>query len=196
MYLCRNCALADKRQGLLVRQFPPIISIILNQIFPRQIQILIADHMWCSLVEQSFGHSSAPPHDIEAPAINATIISFSPCPPQFEQATLEIARRRPFESRGRNALRRTEKSYRGHVRCLVILEVECEVDKGGFSHYFLNDCAESASFVVSALEHIGAPQTVNICQRAIAIAFPSGLPKRWNPSVRPPEICQTRLSAS
>jgi hypothetical protein len=59
----------------------------------------------------------------------------------------------------------------------AVWEVESEVNNGGFSQYFLNDSAESASFVVSALEHIGAPKTANICQRAIAIAFPSGLPK-------------------
>src|SRR5690348_839915 len=88
----------------------------------------------------------------------------------LSKQTLEIARKRPFESRGRDAFRRTEKSYRGHVRCLVILDVECEVNSGGFSQVFLNESAESASFVGSALEHIGAPQTVNICQRAIAIA--------------------------
>jgi Domain of unknown function (DUF4375) len=60
----------------------------------------------------------------------------------------------------------------------AIWEVESEVNNAGFSQYFLNDSAESASFVVSALEHIGAPQTANICQRAIAIAFPSGLPEK------------------
>jgi hypothetical protein len=57
----------------------------------------------------------------------------------LSKQTLEIARKRPFESRGRNAFRRTEKSYRGHVRCLVILDVECEVNSGGFSQFFLNE---------------------------------------------------------
>ena len=32
---------------------------------------------------------------------------------------LQIARRRPFESKGRNAFRRTEKGYGGHGQCLV-----------------------------------------------------------------------------
>jgi Domain of unknown function (DUF4375) len=59
----------------------------------------------------------------------------------------------------------------------AIWEVESEVNNGGFSQYFANDSAESASFVVAALEAIGAPQTANICQRAIASAFPSGLPE-------------------
>jgi hypothetical protein len=55
--------------------------------------------------------------------------------------------------------------------------VESEVNNGGFSQYFLNDSAESAPFVVEALETIGAPKTAAICSRAIATAFPSGLPE-------------------
>jgi Domain of unknown function (DUF4375) len=58
----------------------------------------------------------------------------------------------------------------------AIWEVESEVNNGGFAQYFSNDSAESASFVVEALEKIGAPKTANICHRAIVIAFPSGLP--------------------
>ncbi len=58
----------------------------------------------------------------------------------------------------------------------AIWEVEAEVNNGGFSQYFLNDSAESAPFVVEALNTIGAPKTADICQRAIAAAFPSGLP--------------------
>lgn len=57
----------------------------------------------------------------------------------------------------------------------AIWEVESEVNNGGLSQNFLNDSAESASFLVAALEKIGAPKTANICQRAIAIAFPGGL---------------------
>jgi len=37
-------------------------------------------------------------------------------------------------------------------------EVESKVNNGGFSQYFRNDSAESASFVVEALEIIGAPK--------------------------------------
>jgi Domain of unknown function (DUF4375) len=55
--------------------------------------------------------------------------------------------------------------------------VESEVNNGGFSQYFANDSAESASFVVEALETIGAPKTAGICGRAIAAAFPDGLPQ-------------------
>jgi hypothetical protein len=57
----------------------------------------------------------------------------------------------------------------------AIWEVESEVNNGGFSQYFLNDSAESASFVVNALTTIGAPKTADICRRAIVTAFPGGL---------------------
>jgi hypothetical protein len=58
----------------------------------------------------------------------------------------------------------------------AIWEVESEVNNGGFSQYFSNDSAESASFVVEALEKIGASKTARICHRAIVAAFPGGLP--------------------
>jgi hypothetical protein len=54
--------------------------------------------------------------------------------------------------------------------------VESEVNNGGFSQYFLNASAETASFVAEALEAIGAPRTADICRRAITTAFPAGLP--------------------
>jgi len=59
----------------------------------------------------------------------------------------------------------------------ALWEVESEVNNGGFSQYFVNDSAESASFVVEALKTIGAPKTADICRRAIATAFPAGLPE-------------------
>jgi len=58
----------------------------------------------------------------------------------------------------------------------AIWAVESEVNNGGFSQYFLNQSAESAAFVVEALKAIGAPKTADICRRAIAAAFPAGLP--------------------
>jgi hypothetical protein len=58
----------------------------------------------------------------------------------------------------------------------AIWAVESEVNNGGFSQYFLNSSAESASFVAEALETIGAPKTAAICDRAITTAFPAGLP--------------------
>jgi hypothetical protein len=58
----------------------------------------------------------------------------------------------------------------------AIWAVESEVNNGGFSQYFLNSSAESASFVAQALETIGAPKTASICNRAIVTAFPGGLP--------------------
>jgi len=59
----------------------------------------------------------------------------------------------------------------------ALWEVEAEVNNGGFSQYFVNSSAESADFVVDALRMIGAPKTADICQRAIAAAFPTGLPQ-------------------
>ena len=58
----------------------------------------------------------------------------------------------------------------------TIWAVESEVNNGGFSQYFFNSSAETAPFVEQALEAIGAPKTADICGRAIACAFPSGLP--------------------
>ena len=57
-----------------------------------------------------------------------------------------------------------------------IWAVESEVNNGGFAQYFLNSSAETAPFVAEALETIGAPRTADICRRAIACAFPAGLP--------------------
>lgn len=54
--------------------------------------------------------------------------------------------------------------------------VEAEVNNGGFSQYLLNDSCETAVFVAKALDTIGAPRTADICRRAIATAFPAGLP--------------------
>ncbi len=57
-----------------------------------------------------------------------------------------------------------------------VWEIESEVNNGGFSQYFLNSSCETAGFVAEALDTIGAPQTADICRRAIAVAFPSGVP--------------------
>jgi Domain of unknown function (DUF4375) len=59
----------------------------------------------------------------------------------------------------------------------AIWAVESQVNNGGFGQYFSNDSAESASFVVEALETIKAPKTASICSRAIAVAFPAGMPQ-------------------
>jgi len=58
----------------------------------------------------------------------------------------------------------------------AIWAVESEVNNGGFSQYFLNSSCETAIFVAKALDTIGAPRTADICRRAIATAFPTGLP--------------------
>jgi hypothetical protein len=66
----------------------------------------------------------------------------------------------------------------------AIWALESEVNNGGFSQYFLNDSRESASFIVEALETIGAPKTADICRRAIAAAFPDAYRKTREPFVR------------
>jgi hypothetical protein len=58
----------------------------------------------------------------------------------------------------------------------AIWAVESEVNNGGFSLYFVNSSAETAGFVAEALDTIGAPRTAEICRRAVAAAFPGGLP--------------------
>ncbi len=58
----------------------------------------------------------------------------------------------------------------------AVWALESQVNNGGFSQYFLNESGESASFVVEALEIIGAPKTADICKRAVGIAFPNGVP--------------------
>jgi hypothetical protein len=57
-----------------------------------------------------------------------------------------------------------------------IWALESEVNNGGFSQYFFNSSCETAGFVAEALDSIGAPRTADICRRAIATAFPAGLP--------------------
>src|SRR5215469_18466024 len=63
-----------------------------------------------------------------------------------------------------------------------IWALESEVNNGGFSQYFQNCSNETAGFVVDALHLIDAPQTAEICKRALMIAFPLGLPS--SPSFR------------
>lgn len=58
----------------------------------------------------------------------------------------------------------------------AIWEAESEINNGGLAQYFYNGSCETAPFVVEAFEAIGAPRTAAILQRAIAVAFPNGLP--------------------
>jgi len=59
----------------------------------------------------------------------------------------------------------------------AIWYVQSEVLNGGFSQYSANDSEKSVSFVVEALENVGASKTASICNRAITIVFPAGLPE-------------------
>lgn len=58
----------------------------------------------------------------------------------------------------------------------AIWAAESEINNGGFMQYFKNASCGTAPFVAEAFRAIGAPQTAEICGRAIGIAFPSGLP--------------------
>jgi hypothetical protein len=74
-----------------------------------------------------------------------------------------------------------------------IWAVESEVNNGGFSQYFLNSgSAETASFVVHALDAIGAPLTAAICRRAIDCVFPLGCQPRPTQFARQPERLQEK----
>jgi hypothetical protein len=58
----------------------------------------------------------------------------------------------------------------------AIWAAESEINNGGYAQYFQNTSCETAPFVVEAFQAIGAPRTADICRRAIAAAFPGGLP--------------------
>jgi hypothetical protein len=57
-----------------------------------------------------------------------------------------------------------------------IWALEIEVNNGGFKQYFSNPSAETAGFIVQALEIVGALEAADLCKRAIACAFPLGMP--------------------
>jgi Domain of unknown function (DUF4375) len=78
----------------------------------------------------------------------------------------------------------------------AIWEVESEVNNGGFSQYFLNDSAESASFVYPPSNTLVHPKRQISANVRLPLHFLAAYQKRWNPSVRPPEISQTRPSLS
>jgi uncharacterized protein DUF4375 len=53
----------------------------------------------------------------------------------------------------------------------AVWALESEVNNGGFSPFFLNESAETASFVVKALEVMGTPRTGATCKSANEAAF-------------------------
>lgn len=59
---------------------------------------------------------------------------------------------------------------------VALSDLETEVNNGGFHQYFINSSRETVHFVVEALKSIDAPSTADICERAIATAFPNGMP--------------------
>ncbi|HEY5364470.1 MAG TPA: DUF4375 domain-containing protein [Aestuariivirga sp.] len=57
-----------------------------------------------------------------------------------------------------------------------IWELEGQVTNGGFSGYFMAEKVAAIQFVAQALREINAPKTAAICDKAIALAFPHGMP--------------------
>jgi Domain of unknown function (DUF4375) len=58
----------------------------------------------------------------------------------------------------------------------MVWALEAEINNGGFSQYFFNRSAETVPWVAEALVSLGALHAADICQRAIEVAFPLGLP--------------------
>ncbi len=58
----------------------------------------------------------------------------------------------------------------------AIWYLDGELHNGGFAQYFSNPSGETALFVEVALKEIGAKQVLKIWNRAVSIAFPSGMP--------------------
>jgi Domain of unknown function (DUF4375) len=59
----------------------------------------------------------------------------------------------------------------------AISSLETEVNNGGFEQYFSNPSGETALFMGQALMDIGATRTAELWTRAVAVAFPDGLPE-------------------
>ena len=61
------------------------------------------------------------------------------------------------------------------VACLVHM-LEAEVNNGGFDQFFINSSGQFAIQTLDALEAIGAPQTKELLQAALALSYPAGYP--------------------
>jgi hypothetical protein len=54
--------------------------------------------------------------------------------------------------------------------------LEAQVNNGGFHQFFFNLSGEYVRETLAALEHIKAPRTQALLERAVAIAYPAGYP--------------------
>ena len=54
--------------------------------------------------------------------------------------------------------------------------LEAEVNNGGFDQFFLNSSGQFALQTLDALGAIGAPQTKELLQAALALSYPAGYP--------------------
>lgn len=57
----------------------------------------------------------------------------------------------------------------------VTLELECEVNNGGFSQYFYNSSGNRSNELIEAFREIGAVKTAGICKKALS-AFDFQMP--------------------
>ena len=74
-----------------------------------------------------------------------------------------------------------------------IWAVESEVNNGGFAQYLSNESGETATFVIEALNTIGAPRTADICRRALDCRFSIWRTDRTRSRSRPPRRCSPMM---
>ncbi len=83
---------------------------------------------------------------------------------------LDAALNRKLGVLGAGALSRAE------LVLLIVHELECQVNNGGFDQYFFNSSREHAGEIEAALRAIGCPLSAAIAQRAVnALAIPGEL---------------------
>ena len=64
---------------------------------------------------------------------------------------------------------------KSQVACFIHM-LEAQVNNGGFHAFFFNVSGEYVRETLAALERIGAPITLALLERAVAVAFPTGYP--------------------
>jgi hypothetical protein len=68
---------------------------------------------------------------------------------------------------------------RAQVACCIHM-LEAAVNHDGFYGFFFNVSGEYVRETLTALEHIGAPYTQALLERAVTVAFPDGYPPDGN----------------
>jgi uncharacterized protein DUF4375 len=75
----------------------------------------------------------------------------------------------PLSSRRFEALSPEEQAF------MLVWALEADLNNGGFNQYFFNSNSDHAAAVPGAMRTIGAPQTAEVVERALAL-FPDGVP--------------------